>query len=273
MRPSGVVTSPSAPRILRNSSRTAGLRGIEIDLPADYLSFRAPASPAPSSGGGREERAVKRATTVGRGTKSPSESIYLPGVAGHEELGDVAGSTIRDRTTLLFQQDFLIDRRRARRQHTDRERELRRPQVGEQLRSVHVRLVVDPQRTVGQALGTHDLGHHTFHDDRLPIVRRAEQERLTVLELELVLELGLFLVHDVPREVVVYVAVLQDLEEAGPLVVGGALEHLLHVADVAIDGAADERRATAQREGERIDRAVSRAHRRGLRHLPLLARR
>src|SRR5256885_10720653 len=55
--------------------------------------------------------------------------------------------------------------------------------------------------------------------------------------------------------------------------VGGALEHLLHVPDVAIDGAADERRPAAQREGERIDRPVGRPHGRGLRHLSLLARR
>src|SRR5438093_11368965 len=37
-------------------------------------SYRAPALPAQScSGGGREERAVRRATTVGRGVKPPAE--------------------------------------------------------------------------------------------------------------------------------------------------------------------------------------------------------
>src|SRR5215510_7764326 len=209
MRPSGVVTSPSAPRILRSSSSTAGVKGKSMS--PSGLSY---ASSAGLAGATLEGEVAEGAV------EAPSESIYLPGVAGHEELGDVAGSAIRDRTTLLFEQDFLVDRRRARRQHTDRNRELRRPQVGEQLRRVHVRLVVDPQRAVGQATGAHDLGHDTFHDDRLPIVRRAEHERLAVLELELVLELGLLLVHDVPREVVVHVAVLQDLEEAGAFVVG-----------------------------------------------------
>ncbi len=86
-------------------------------------------------------------------------------------------------------------------------------------------------------------------------------------------ELRLLFVDHVPDEVVVDVAVLEDLEERRALVVRGPPEHLLHVADVAIHRAADERGPAPEREGERVDGPVGRAHRRRLRDLTHLARR
>src|SRR5205809_485246 len=105
-----------------------------------------------------------------------------------------------------------------------------------------------------------------------PDDRRAEEQRLAVLEPELVLELLLLVVDDVPREVVVDVTVLEDLHERGALVARGALERLLHVRDVAVDRARDERGAAPERERERVHRAVGGAVRRGLRDLAELAR-
>ena len=55
------------------------------------------------------------------------------------------------------------------------------------------------------------------------------------------------------------VAVLVDLDEGRPLVVGGPFEHIGQVLDVDVDRAGDERRLGADRDAERIHRAVDRA--------------
>ena len=63
-----------------------------------------------------------------------------------------------------------------------------------------------------------------------------------MLDPELVLDLRLAVVEDPPRHVVVDVAILEDLHEGGAAVRGSPLERLLHVGDVPVDGARDERR-------------------------------
>src|SRR5438128_3091199 len=145
MRPSGVVTSPSVSRIPRSSSRTAAVKG-KSSSPSD-LSYASSAGCAGATLLGE----------VSEGEHSPSELLNLPGVAGHEELRDVARSAVRDRATLLLDQNFLVRRRRPRRQHGDRDRELRRPQVGQQLARVEAGRVVDPQRALGYARGANIL--------------------------------------------------------------------------------------------------------------------
>src|SRR5262249_35764823 len=67
------------------------------------------------------------------------------------------------------------------------------------------------------------------------------------------------------------VAVLEDLDECGALVRGSALEHLLHVGDVAIDRASHERGARRQRERARGERSIGRPHRRRFRDLAQFA--
>src|SRR5205807_1541648 len=104
----------------------------------------------------------------------------------------------------------------------------------------------------------------------LPGVPRLQ--KLRDLAHALVGDRPLFLVvEDVPREVVVDVAVLEDLDEARAPMGGRALDRLLHVRDVAVDRPRDERRAAAEREGDRVHGTVGRAHRRRLRDLALLA--
>src|SRR5713226_2088026 len=203
----------------------------------------------------------------------PGGSGDLPGVSGGQELRDVAGAAVGDRLLLLLEHELLVDGRLDGREHADRDREVGREEVRQELRRVHVLLVVDPERALGDLLRLHHLRHDAVHDDGAPVVLRPEQQRLAVLQPELVPDLLLLVVEHVPGEVVVDVAVLEDLEERGAVVVGGAPEHLLHVLDVPVHRARDERGAAAEREGERVHRPVGRAHRRGLRHLAELARR
>src|SRR5215510_3831989 len=195
----------------------------------------------------------------------------LPGVSRGQQLGDVARPPIRDGLLLLLEDEVLVDRRVDRREHADRNREVRRKEVGDELGGVDVRLVVNPEGALGHVLGADDLRSDALHDERAPVVRRPEEQGLAVLEPELVLYLRLAVIDDVPRQIVVHVAVLEDLDEARPLVGGGPLQHFVHVRDVAVDGAGHERRAAAERERERVDRAIHRAHRRRLRHLAELA--
>src|SRR5262245_66040601 len=69
-------------------------KGEQPHRKARESTLRAPALPAPCFlGGGREERAARRATTVGRGAKPPSE---LLGVINPADLLSVADGTEAD---------------------------------------------------------------------------------------------------------------------------------------------------------------------------------
>src|SRR4029453_15678627 len=195
----------------------------------------------------------------------------LPGVSRGQKLGDVARPPIRDGLLLLLEDEVLVDRRLDRREHADRNRKVRREEIGDALGGVYVRFVVNPEGALGHVLGADDLRADALHDERAPVVRRPEEQGLAVLEPELVLDFRLAVVNDVPREVVVHVAVLEDLDEPGALVGGRPLQHLVHVRDGPVDGPRYEGRAAAERERERIDRTVERAHRCRLRHLAELA--
>src|SRR5215467_4392085 len=81
----------------------------------------------------------------------------LPGVSRGQELGDVARTTIGDRLLLLFEHEVLVHRRVDGRQHADGYREVRREEVGEELRRVDVLLVVDPELRLLDVLGADDL--------------------------------------------------------------------------------------------------------------------
>src|SRR5437660_9507052 len=63
----------------------------------------------------------------------------LPGVSRRQELGDVAGPALRDRLLLLLEHEVLVHRGVDRGEHTDRDRKVRREEVGEELRRVQDR--------------------------------------------------------------------------------------------------------------------------------------
>src|SRR5215510_639375 len=197
----------------------------------------------------------------------------LPGVSRGQELADVAGPALRDGLLLLLEHQVLVHRRLDGAEHADGNRKVRREEIGDELRRVDVLLVVNPEARLRHVLGSDHLRRYALHDQRAPIVGRPEQERLAVLEPELVLHLRLAVVDDVPGQIVVDVAVLEDLEERGTLVRGRPLEHLVHVRDVAVDRARHEGRAAAERERQRVHRAVGGADRRRLGDLAELARR
>src|SRR5262245_2513411 len=119
--------SPSGPRMPRSSSTSAGVSGVWLC---------APPTPTPP----REGEGMSRSGSL-RGD--------LPGVAGREELDDVAGAAFGDRALLLGQQHVFVDRPLDRTEHTDRHREVRYPEIGQELRGVDVVLVVDPHRALG----------------------------------------------------------------------------------------------------------------------------
>ena len=76
--------------------------------------------------------------------------------------------------------------------------------------------------------------------------------------------LGVGVLDGVEGAVVEDRAVLVDLDERRAAVGGGGGEHLGQVLAVGVDGAGHERRLGAERQRDRVERVVHRAHRRGL---------
>src|SRR5512132_2578918 len=81
----------------------------------------------------------------------------LPGVSRGQQLGAVAGAALRDGLLLLLEDEVFVDRRVDRREHADRNREVRREEIGDELGGVHVRLIVDPESAFGHVLAADDL--------------------------------------------------------------------------------------------------------------------
>src|SRR6266545_4951780 len=73
----------------------------------------------------------------------------LPGVSRGQQLGDVAGAALRDGLLFLLEDEVLVDRRFDGREHADRNREVGGEKIGEELGGVHVRLVMNPEGTLG----------------------------------------------------------------------------------------------------------------------------
>src|SRR2546422_10881522 len=113
-RPSAERTRPSAPTIRSRSARKAPVRGMTRGAPR---------------GGLRD----------------------LPGVSRGQQLGDVAGAALRDGLLFLLENEVLVDRRFDGREHADRNREVGREKIGEELGGVHVRLVMNPEGKIGRA--------------------------------------------------------------------------------------------------------------------------
>src|SRR5439155_5940809 len=171
----------------------------------------------------------------------------LPGLSRDEQLGDVPRPPLGDGLLLLLDQDLLVGRlARVGGQHPERDRVVGGPEMRQHERGRAIGLVVHPERALGHVPDLHDLWLDAVEDEAATIVHWTEDQRLAVLDLEFVQDLRLPVVEHVPGEVVVDVAVLQNLDEGGALVLGGALERLLHVGDVAVDGAGDEGRARAE---------------------------
>ena len=92
----------------------------------------------------------------------------------------------------------------------------------------------------------------------------AEADRLAVDQRDDRVGLGVVVLDRVERAVVEDRAVLVDLDERRAAVGGGRGEHRGEVLAVGVDGAGHERRLGAQRQGDRVERVVERAHRGGL---------
>ena len=92
------------------------------------------------------------------------------------------------------------------------------------------------------------------------VVVFAEDEGLSMLELDDVLAAGLAISQRKPRTVIKNVAVLQNLDEGGALVRGGVLQRFLQVSLKNVDRAGDKRSFRADRQRHWIEWALSLIH-------------
>ena len=119
-----------------------------------------------------------------------------------------------------------------------------------------VRAYVGDQRGLDAAgLGVADQALGTFD---------AEPDRLAVLERDDRVGLGVLALDRVERAVVEDRAVLVDLHERRAAVRGRRREHRGEVLAVGVDGPGHEAALGAQRQRDRVERVVDRAHRGGL---------
>src|SRR5205814_6323454 len=77
-----------------------------------------------------------------KGAKPPSELFNSPGVAGRQQLCDVAGAAIGNRALLLLDHHGLVDWRLDVEERADGHRVVREEKVGDQLGRVEALLVV-----------------------------------------------------------------------------------------------------------------------------------
>src|SRR3990170_1049143 len=234
-------------------------------------------------GGARVPRARRTPGTLSPRPREPTKQMGpyrrpgaadLPGLARHQELRDIARAALRYGLLLLLDHDLFVRGLALEvQERAQGDGIFGRPELGEQHGGGTVGRVVDPARALRHVLDLDHLGLEAFQHEAAPVVGRPERDGFAVLQPALVEGLRVLVVDHVPREVVVDVAVLEDLDERRALVGGGELERLLHVRDVAVHDAGDERGTRRQSEDARADGTVGRAHGRGLGHLAQLARR
>ena len=195
-----------------------------------------------------------------------------PGVAFVQQRLEIAGALGLDRVLHLAEDDVLVgDLGVIAVDNPQRLRELRVLQLAEKEREALVRLVVDEHVLFGQAVAElDDLQVGAVHPEA-PGALGTEDQRLAVLALDGGVLLRALLRRVEPRLVVVDVAVLVDLDERRPAMAGGPDHRLFQVLDVDVDRTGDERASAADGEGQRVDRVVRRAGRRGLGLLAELA--
>ena len=92
-----------------------------------------------------------------------------------------------------------------------------------------------------------------------PFILLTEPNRLPVLEVDPV---RLVLADEVEGAIVVDVAVLKDLDERAPAMCGCSSQRFRQMRTIRVDRARHERRLRANRERQRIERPIQRAHRR-----------
>ena len=175
----------------------------------------------------------------------------------------------------------IVGLRRVAVEHADRHRELRVFHRAQQVGEHAVGLVVDQDVVLGDAVLADG---HDFEAERIavepesPVAVLAEDQLLAVLHQDLRIGGGRLVGPARKRPVVVYDAVLDDLDERCAAMGMRPLENPRKVLLVGVDRARDEAGAGAEREHGRVDRRVDRALRgrgrpraepRGRRVLPL----
>src|SRR5215510_9034019 len=192
-RPSGVDTTPNGPTIRSSSARNAGLSAMAC-------------SPA--------RRKAEETNPEVRGGRWPLLGRLLadfPGFASHEQLRDVPLTTIRNRLLFLLDDEllvrglaFLLEER------PQRDRILGRPELPEDHGGGAIGRVVLPERALWHLRHLDHLGLETLQHETAPVVCGPKGDGLAILEPALVKDLGFHVVEDIPREVVVHVAVLEN---------------------------------------------------------------
>ena len=102
------------------------------------------------------------------------------------------------------------------------------------------------------------LGTHPVHADAAVAVL-AEDERLAILEHELMVGLDSLVADFLESVIVEDVAILKDLDKRSAAICVGALEHFAEMFLLDVDRAGDERRIRTKRDRHRIEREINRA--------------
>ena len=112
----------------------------------------------------------------------------------------------------------------------------------------------------------HDLGSHAI-ETYAAVALFTEDQRLTVLQFQHVVRLGIAVGRVLEGAIVEDVAVLIDLNKGRASVFGRALECSTEVFDVDVNGSSDKGSFGADRNAERMQGIVHRAHGCTLTHL------
>src|SRR3990170_6973008 len=174
-------------------------------------------------GGARRPQARRSPATLSLRPREPTKQMgpyrrpaltYLPGLARHQELRDIARAALRYGLLLLLDHDLFVRGLALEiQEHAHWDGVFGRPELGEQHGGGTVGRVVDPARALRHVLDLDHLGLETFQHEAAPVVGWPERDGLAVLQPALVEDLRVLVVHHVPREVIVDVAVLEDLDE------------------------------------------------------------
>ena len=183
--------------------------------------------------------------------RSDGASPTLPGGAAAQERLEVAGALRRDLLVDLALHLGGVLEALDGPEHADRRGLVGAAgQAGEQERDARVDagLVVDEQGVLADVGHVDDAGAGLGVEHHAPLLLGAEPDRLAVLERDQHLVADRLGGDALEGGVVEDVAVLEDLDERGALVLVGAAERLDHVVAVHVVGAGHEARLGAERD-------------------------
>ncbi len=201
----------------------------------------------------------------------------LPGVAGAEKFGEIAGAALGDDVFDLVVHDVFVAREVVPgAQNADGGGEagaMLHVREQESVRGARVVRVMDDEVGFGNAVAElDDFDVAVGFAANAFVAVLAEDEGLTVFEVEDVLAASVAFGEREPGAVVEDVAVLEDFDEGGAFVRGGLLQRVFQMRLEDVHATRDESGFRADGQGNGIEGAIDGAEGRGLRFLVELGR-